>query len=103
MKKLFISQPMRDKAPEEIEAVRESATQTIEELIGEKIEVIDSYFKDEYAKTNNPLTCLGKSIQLLGEADIVYFVKGWDNVRGCRIEYLCATQYGIDVIIEEEQ
>lgn len=102
MKKVFISQSMRDKTPEEIEAVRESAIQTIEELIGEEIEVIDSYFKDDYAKTNNPLLCLGKSIQLLSEADIAYFVKGWDNARGCKIEYLCAVEYGIDVIIEEE-
>ena len=68
MKKVFISQSMRDKTPEEIEAVRESAIQTIEELIGEEIEVIDSYFKDDYVKTNNPLMYLGKSLLSAGPA-----------------------------------
>lgn len=37
---------------------------------------------------------LGKSIQLLSEADIVFFAKGWKDFRGCLIEREIAEKYG---------
>ena len=45
MKKLFISQPMRGKTDEEILAEREKAIKSAEEMIGEPVEVIDSFFQ----------------------------------------------------------
>ena len=97
MKKLFISQPMRDKTDEQILAEREKAIESAKRNFGEDIEVIDSFFKDapHYAK---PLWFLGKSLELLSTADIAYFVKGWENYRGCKIENTCAIEYGIEVI-----
>ena len=47
MKKLFISQPMRGKTDEEILAVRAQAIQSAERVMGEKVEVIDSFTKME--------------------------------------------------------
>ena len=44
MKKLFISQPMRDKTDEEIKAEREKIVKAVEEKFGE-VEVIDSFFE----------------------------------------------------------
>lgn len=41
---------------------------------------------------------LGKSIELLSTADIVYFAKDWDKFRGCKIENTCAKEYSIPVI-----
>ena len=49
----------------------------------------------------NPLWFLGKSIQLLSEADVAYFAKGWEEARGCRSENACALEYGIELIIED--
>ena len=46
MKKLFISQPMRDKTNQEILSVREEAIKTVERELGEPIEVIESFFQD---------------------------------------------------------
>ena len=97
MRKLFISQPMRGKTNEEILAVRERAIESAERNIGEKVEVIDSFFKDAPVDAN-PLWYLGKSIELLATADVAYFAKGWEEARGCRIENTCAIEYGIDVI-----
>lgn len=37
---------------------------------------------------------LGKSIQLLSEADIVFFVNDWKEFRGCSIERDIAGKYG---------
>ena len=46
MKKLFISQPMRGKTDAEILAEREKAIASAERQLGEKVEVIDSFFQN---------------------------------------------------------
>ena len=45
MKKLFISQPMKDKTNDEIERARERAIREATEYLGEPVEIIDSFFK----------------------------------------------------------
>ena len=97
MKKLFISQPMRGKTDEEILAVREKAIASAERELGEKVEVIDSFFQNAPAEAK-PLWFLGKSLELLSTADVAYFAPGWEDARGCRIENTCAIEYGIIVI-----
>lgn len=98
MIKLFISQPMRGKTDEEILAVREKAIASAKRNFKDgEVEVLDSFFKDHNDKSN-PLEFLARSIDLLGKADVVYFAKGWEDARGCRIEHQCAIDYGIDVI-----
>jgi hypothetical protein len=99
MKKLFISQPMRGKSNEEIIAEREKAVKAAAEKLGEPVEVIDSFFKDAPV-TAAPLWFLGKSLELLADADIIYFCPGWDTARGCKIEHQCAVEYGIERIYE---
>lgn len=97
MKKLFISQPMNGKVDEEILKEREKAIKQAEELLKEPVEVIDSFFQN--ASTDaKPLWFIGKSIELLSTADVVYFAKGWENARGCKIEHECAIQYNITII-----
>lgn len=99
MKKIFISQPMRDKTDEQIKKERERAIKTIEEKIGEPVEIIDSFF--EKAPINaKPLWFLGKSFELLSSADIAYFINGWSEYRGCRMEHEACIQYDIPVIVE---
>lgn len=100
MKKLFISQPMRNKTDEEILAVREKAIKSAERELGEKVEVIDSFLKDLHPKTH-PLSCLAKSLELLSTADVVFFAKGWEEARGCRIEHTCALEYEVPLVIED--
>ena len=97
MKKLFISQPMRDKTDEEILAVRAKAIESAEEALGEKVEVIDSFFQNAPADAK-PLWYLAKSLELMSTADVAYFAKDWEKYRGCRIENTCAIEYGIGVI-----
>ena len=100
MKKLFISQPMRGKTDEEILSVRQKAIESAERHLGEKVEVIDSFFRDAPVDAN-PLWYLAKSLELLSTADVVYFAKDWENARGCRIENTCAIEYGIELVIED--
>ena len=102
MKKLFISQPMRGLKDEEILKAREEIRKKAEKEIGEPVKLIDSFIKDYPGEINKhvPVFYLGKSIQLLSQADIAYFGGDWRNARGCLIEHEVATQYGIKIIEE---
>jgi hypothetical protein len=98
--KVFISQPMRDKTDEEIKTEREKAVSIIKEKYNQDVEIIDSFF--ENAPHNaKPLWFIGKSLELLADADVAYFCKDWELYRGCRIEHICAKEYGIDVMESE--
>ena len=98
MKKLFISQPMRNKTDEEIKAERAEIVKRVTERFGD-VEVIDSFFESA-PHDARPLWCLGKSLELLSTADCAYFAEGWQNYRGCKIEHGCTVQYGIDIVGE---
>lgn len=100
MIKVFISQPMQNKTDEQIETERKRAVEAIKkEYDGEEVEIIDSFFKGA-PHDAKPLWFLGKSFELLSTADVAYFVKGWDNYRGCKMEHTAAIEYGISVIAE---
>ena len=96
--KVFISQPMKGLSEKEIKSNREKAIKKIKSLYGNDAEIIDSFIEGE----GNSLWFLGKSIELLSTADVAYFLKGWNTARGCRIEYMCASNYGIGAYFEEE-
>lgn len=97
--KIMISQPMRGKTEQQIRQEREELVEKLEQQ-GHK--VIDTILTDK-----PPIDCdeaiyfLGRSIELMSKADAVVFMKGWENARGCRIEYQIAKDYG--KFIKEEQ
>lgn len=99
MKRLFISQPMKGKTDNEILAEREKAVNIAKELYDtdEEIQVIESFFQGAPADAK-PLWFLGKSLELMSTADIIFFAEGWEEARGCRIEHNCALDYDIDFI-----
>lgn len=97
MKRLFISQPMKGKTNDEIVAERNAAVEAATRVLGEPVELIDSFFKDA-PHDAKPLWFLAKSLELLSTADIVYFATGWEKYRGCKIEHTCAVDYNIPVI-----
>lgn len=101
MKKVFISQPMVNKTDEEIKTVRNKIIEEIRTYIDDDVEIIDSFFEGA-PHDAKPLWFLGKSLQLLSNADIAYFAKGWEKYRGCRIEHTCAVEYGLNVLEENE-
>lgn len=100
MKKIFISQPMKDKTDEQILKERERAVSAVKKKFnGEDVEIIDSFFQSA-PHDAKPLWFLGKSLELLSTADVAYFIGDWKNYRGCKIENTCAKQYGIETIEE---
>ena len=106
MKKIFISQPMRDKTDEEILIERQKIIETIKNDFREETIILDSFFNfesfpDEPERCNHALFYLGKALEILCQADVAYFAYGWEDARGCQIENECAKAYGIDCIIME--
>lgn len=95
MKKVFVSQPMRDKTDDEIMAARSAAVAWLESCLGEKVEVLDTFFK---GFNGNRLQFLGKSIsEGLALADVALFVGAWERYDGCRSEHFVAAQYGTPI------
>ena len=100
-KKVFISQPMRNQTPEAIKSERERIIAKVKAEYGDDIEIIDSYFEDADLEDirNNPLAYLAKSIALLATADLAVFAPDWNVARGCILEYTCAVEYYIPVMV----
>lgn len=107
MKKAMLSQPMAGKTNEEIVATREKAIGALEE---KGYDVINTFFTDEWhskeAMTERgvvqiPLCFLAKSLENMSLCHAVYFCKGWENARGCRIEHEAAVAYGLEILYEE--
>lgn len=93
---VFLSVPMNGKTDEEIEEeFKKARTYITDKYKGEPIEFLDSFIKNTPEK---PLKCLGRSLEILSEADSIYFFDGWESARGCRIEFEAAVAYGLRVI-----
>lgn len=102
--KVFISQPMQGRRDADIIDERESVAKKLVGKYGNELRVINSFIKDLPPESGNaPLWCLGRSIQMMSEADLVYFCKGWMEARGCKLEHECAVAYGMQVVEESEE
>lgn len=108
MKKAMLSQPMAGKTQEEIVATREKA---VAALTANGYQVVNTLFTDEwYSKEKMeergvvqiPLCFLAKSLENMSLCHAAYFCKGWENARGCRIEYEVAKAYGLTILYEED-
>lgn len=89
--KIFISQPMKDKSMIEIVEERKR----IEKMF-EGNEFIDSVIKDiPEMEGNTRLWCLGESIKMMADADLIVAPFNAYAYPGCYIETMAADAYGI--------
>ncbi len=102
----MISQPMAGITEEGITETRERAVKWLEER---GFEVINTLFTDPwYSKeamaergvVNVPLEVLAASLSHMSHCTAVYFCKGWEEARGCRIEHAAAEAYGVHMLYE---
>lgn len=101
---VMISQPMKGLSDEEIEKTR---TRAVKCLTEKGYKVIDTFFNldnpakyDEETTKFKTLAYLSESIKAMSTVDAVYFVKGWEDARGCKIEHMIAEQYGLELLHE---
>ena len=95
--KIMISQPMRGKTNEQI---REERANLVKGLTEEGDEVVDTVFENAPADEDIAIYMLSQSIRFIGKVDAVYFMKGWEQARGCKIEHQVAVEYGKQVYYE---
>ena len=107
MMKEMLSQPMAGKSEEEIRATREKAIKALEKR---NYEIVNTLFTDEWYSSDKmkergvvqiPLCFLAKSLENMSLCHAVYFCKGWEQARGCRIEHDAAVAYGLTILYEE--
>ena len=90
--KVMISQPMNGKTNKQI---REERAKLVENLERAGLEVIDTIVAEEPpVGVDGAIFYLSKSIEFISKVDIVYFMKGWENARGCKIENKICQEYG---------
>ena len=99
---------MAGKAEWEIAETRDRAIAVLE---GMGYEVLDTRFDDKWyyseenmikrGVANIPLCFLAESLKSMSLCHTVYFCKGWEYARGCRIEHEAAKAYGLKIIYEE--
>lgn len=95
-KKLFISCPMRGRTEENIKKSMEQMHRIAEIMFDQELEVIPSYIEDNPPENSNQAVWyLGKSVQLLAEADYFIGVEWCDFYKGCEIERTVANRYDI--------
>lgn len=110
VKKLFISQPMRGLSDEEILKERERIIGKLRETYDHffnkdtsklfDIKLIESFVKEDApSDTRFPaIWFLGRSLQFLSQADVVWFGSGWDDARGCKMEWYVVSLYMLEEI-----
>ena len=91
----MISQPMRGKTEEQVRAER---AELVEVLTEQGFEVVDTVFPDFTNQGNIPLKYLAKSLEFIADVDGVYFMDGWQDARGCKIEHQVCVEYGINIL-----
>ena len=93
--KIFYSQPMHDKTEEEIKDKIDRLDNYIygilmyggfkqEDIL--RIEIIDNLHHEGLDADAGRLMHLGRSIQLMEDADLVIFDKDWIKAKGCKVE-----------------
>ena len=97
MEKIMISQPMKGKTNEQTKEERKVLVQEFEDR---GYEVLDTVFDKAPKDTDEAIWYLSKSIEYLAQADVVFFMKGWEYARGCKIEHQIAVEYGKEVVYE---
>ena len=107
--KIFISQPMTGRTPEEVEETYKNAVEDIRNRIAPGASDIEFLNTRNYILPrtmtrgghNENIAMLGHAIQVMSMADAVYFCEGAEQSRGCACEHTVAKIYGIPMFRPE--
>lgn len=95
---VFVSQPMNERSKEAIETERKILFDELSNLLGVTKYLEIPMLSELECAMNNPAHCLGSSIQDMSHADLVIFLPGWRDARGCVIEHAVCMMYHIPYI-----
>lgn len=92
--RIFLSLGMRGRDEKDVLHDIEEATFYIKRMHPD-CEVVNTYRQEGVPEIVAPTYYLGRSIQILGSCDQVWFINDWKNYRGCLIEHEVCKAYGI--------
>ena len=96
--RIFLSLGMRNRDEKDVLADIEAATLYAKDMMScahTECEMVDTYQQEEAPEDAALTYYLGRSIQILGSCDQVWFINDWKNYRGCRVEYEVCKLYDI--------
>lgn len=98
--KIFVSMPMAGKTREEIAEEFEIAKTQVKSVavITDSVKFKHGYFTEKQLKGNSELRGFAESIWIMSKCDAVYFAEGWQDTRGCRLEYEICKKYGMRIL-----
>ena len=95
----MLSQPMNGIPDSEVRKIQDDLK---EKFAKYNIDVVDSFLTEvPETELKNPrlFYLVGRTIQnFLSDVDAVYFCKGWERAKGCRIERHICEEYGIAIL-----
>lgn len=98
--RIFLSLGMRGRDEKDVLHDIEEATFYIKRIYPD-CEVVNAYRQEGVPEIVTPTYYLGRSIQILGTCDQVWFLNDWKDYRGCLIEHEVCKAYGIPCYIAD--
>lgn len=97
---VMISMPMDGELSSTVKLKMEKLTNQFKKL---HIDVLDTYFEEDPPEyyNNKGLYYMARSIEAMAKCDAVYFAKGWQNSKGCRMEREIAKAYTMKILDED--
>ena len=98
--RIFLSLGMRGRDENDVLKEIAEATHYIKSVHPDW-EVVNTYRQEGVPEIVAPTYYLGRSIQILGSCDQVWFLNDWKNYRGCLVEHEVCKAYGIPCYIAD--
>ena len=100
---VFISQPMIGLTNDELKKYRSKVLGMIQRRYPtEKIHLINPPRPYYPYGHNESVWALGKSLEYIAQADLVFFLKYWEISYMCSLQHLICRYYNIPIICEDE-
>lgn len=103
MVKVFISVGMTDRSEEDVRKDIHRAETVLKKMYKNVPFVIVHNYdcKPSDDMEVSRLWYLGRAIEKMGECDVIFFVKGYDQYTGCLVEDFVAKKYKMPIVYEE--
>lgn len=98
MKTAMISLPMNGRSDDAIKADIERSSEYLKSYGFDTI--VNTMFEDDPKVKHPAVWYLGNALIKMSSCDAVYFMRGWEDARGCQIEHAVAEKYGLEIIYE---
>ena len=96
--KIFLSQPMSGLSLDDIKKTRDHYKKILQSQYTDcKVTIINN-LQEDMPEGSHPLAYMSNDIRMMIDADLVVFVPGYSEARGCRVEEFVAKSY--DKIIQ---